>query len=183
MLVSHAPSQRHAGYTVIELLVTVAIIAIAMMIAVPSFIEFRRGAALSSAASNLAAALNNARSEAMARGTRTRVVPAGPSWASGVVSFVDLDGSGNPSEQNITLAQQPAVPGFLSISGPAVFQFEPSGFASVLSGTLSLKRSDVSEADELRQTRSIDVARTGRIRVCTPTSTPDPLCPVADDPN
>jgi type IV fimbrial biogenesis protein FimT len=185
MLVSTERGQGHAGYTVIELLVTVAVLAIAMMVAVPSFIDFQRRAALSTATSNLAATLNNARSEAMARGTRTVVQPAGTGWASGTVSFVDLDGSRNPSAQNITLATQEAFPNFVTIAGPAEFQFEPSGFAPSNWGTLTLQRSDVTATELAQRTRRIDVARTGRIKVCTPSSDSDPLCPapVANDPN
>lgn len=183
MLVSTLHRDGETGYTVVELLVAVAIVAIAMMVAVPSFIDFQRSASLSSSASNLVAVLNNARSEAMARGISTRVQPAGTGWGSGVVSFVDQDGSGNPSAQNVTLATQPAFPDFVTITGAAAFEFEPSGFAPGLWGTLTLARNDVVESARPQQSRRLDVSRTGRVKVCKPSSESDPVCPVNSNPN
>ena len=183
MLVSTLHRNGETGYTVVELLVAVAIVAIAMMVAVPSFIDFQRSASLSSSASNLVAVLNNARSEAMVRGISTRVQPAGIGWASGVVSFVDIDKTGAPSALNVTLATQDPMPDFVAVTGATGFQFDPSGFATQRWGAVSLQRSDVAVSERPRQTRSIDVARTGRVRVCTPNFIPDPQCPVAGDPN
>jgi type IV fimbrial biogenesis protein FimT len=155
----------------------VAIIAIALQIAVPSFVAFQRNSALSSAASNLTATLNNARSEAMTRGVRTRVVPADTTWSSGTISFVDVDGSGDPgATNNVRLNTQPGFPSYITITGPAQFQFEPSGFATNNVGTISLERNDVSSAELPRETRRVKVANTGRVRVCTPTSATDSTC-------
>jgi type IV fimbrial biogenesis protein FimT len=183
MLVRPLYRNSETGYTVVELLVAVAIVAIAMTVAVPSFIDFQRSASLSSSASNLVAVLNNARSEAMARGISTRVQPAGTGWGSGVVSFVDVDGSGNPSTQNITLATQPAFPDFVTITGVAAIKFEPSGFAPSLWGTLTLERNDLVESARPQQSRRLDVARTGRVKVCKPSSQSDPVCPVTSSAN
>ena len=176
MLVSSFRARGHAGFTLIELLVTVAVVAIALQIAIPSVLTFQRNAGLSSAASNLTATLNNARSEAMTRGIRTRVIPTATGWSSGTISFVDVDGTGDPAAtDNIILNTQAAFPSYVTITGPTQFQFEPSGFATT-NGTLSMERSDVTGDELLRQTRRVKVANTGRVRVCTPKTATDTAC-------
>ena len=176
MLVNHFRARSHAGFTLIELLVTVAIVAIAIQLAVPSVVTFQRNAGLSSAASNLTAVLNNARSEAMTRGIRTRVIPTDSDWANGTTSFVDVDGTGDPNDaDNIVLNTQAAFPSYITITGPTQFQFEPSGFATS-NGTLSMERNDVTGAELLKQTRRVKVANTGRVRVCAPRTTTDTAC-------
>lgn len=179
MLVSSFRARSHMGFTLIELMVTVAIVAIAIQLAVPSVVTFQRNAGLSSAANNLTATLNNARSEAMTRGVRTRVIPTDTNWSSGTTSFVDVDGSGLPANAgNIVLNTQSAFPSYITITGPtlpAEFRFEPSGFATT-NGTLSMERNDVTGTELLKQTRRVKVANTGRVRVCTPKSDTDTAC-------
>lgn len=179
-------TNRHLarGFTLIELIVAVAIVAIALQLAVPSVLTFQRNAELTTTANNLVALLNNTRSEAMVRGISTLVVPAeGSSWSNGAVAFVDVDRNGSAiSANNIALGKYPALPDYLTTSGPTSFKFDPSGFAIANNGTISIARNDVSGTDVLKQTRRVKVANTGRIRACTPTQ-PDSSevnCKVAD---
>lgn len=167
-----------SGFTLIELMVTMAIIAVALQVAVPSLITFQRNAELTTTANNFVALLSNARSEAMVKGISTLVVPAdGVAWSSGAISFVDVDrNSTAASANNIQLGSQPALPSYLATTGPASFKFDPSGFAITNNGTVSIARNDVSGTEQLRQTRRIKVANTGRVRACTPTSAADTNC-------
>ena len=71
------------GYTLLELLVTVAIVAIVASLAVPSFQNMIATQRVRSAANDLVASLNFARSEAVKRNTTVLVTPAGASWAAG----------------------------------------------------------------------------------------------------
>jgi len=166
------------GFTLIELLVTVAIIAIALQVAVPSLVTFQRNAELTTTANNFVALLSNARSEAMVKGISTLVVPAvGTDWSSGAVSFVDVDRNSTPtSTNNILLGTQPVLPNHLTATGPSSFKFDPSGFAIANNGTVSIVRNDVSGTEQLRQTRRVKVANTGRVRACTPTTSTDSNC-------
>jgi len=88
------------GVTLIELLVTLSIAVILMTIAVPGFQDFFRRNRVEGAASNLVAALNYARSEAIRRGVRVTVCgssnpqAATPdcvanAWSAGWIVFVD----------------------------------------------------------------------------------------------
>ena len=166
------------GFTLLELLVTLAIIAIAMQVAVPGLVTFQRNAELTSSANNFVALLSNARSEAMAKGISTMVVPAdGTSWSSGAISFVDVARDSTASStNNIQLSVQTALPSYLAVSGPGSFKFDPSGFSITNNGTLSIARNDVSGSELLKQTRKVIVANTGRVRACTPTSASDANC-------
>ena len=82
---------RAAGFTLIELMVTIAIAAILLMIGVPSFVAFQRNSELTSATNSLVAAISAAKGEAMKRGQSAVVVPTPPSnsWKDGWTVFVD----------------------------------------------------------------------------------------------
>ncbi len=80
--------RRSRGFTLIELMVTIAVLAIALAVTVPSFREFVRRNHLAAATNNVASALALARSEAVKRATRVTVAPSS-NWTSGWQVFVD----------------------------------------------------------------------------------------------
>jgi len=79
------------GFTLIELMVTIAIVAIMLVVAAPSFRNFIRNSELTSLTNKLLAAINAARSEAMKYGQNALVIPAngGNDWTQGWIVFVD----------------------------------------------------------------------------------------------
>jgi type IV fimbrial biogenesis protein FimT len=94
------------GFTLVELMITVAIVGILAAIAAPSFQDMLNQTRASSLANELAASLNLARSEAIKRGTQVTVCKSGnitaasptcsttASWQDGWLIFVDTGTSG-----------------------------------------------------------------------------------------
>ena len=159
------------GFTLIELMVIVAIIAIAMMIAVPSMSSFQRNAELASTTNGLLASINTARSEAMKRGMNAMVRPIDTTdWTKGWVVFVDVARDGDRTNAaNIKVATQDALPSYFTVTGFNV-GFNASGFAtgSPPNGTFVIKRNDLTGSEQTKETRKVIVDLTGRVRSCKP---------------
>lgn len=183
-----SPNHAH-GFTLIELMTTIAIAAVLLMIAAPNFISFQRNSELTSLANKLVGAINSARGEAMKTGRNAYVVPINTSdWGGGWRVYVDLNGNDiyDADTDNLVLSE-PAVSSFLTISGnnsaasgtsptPHI-GFNSSGFARSIPSSstlanmaLTIKRNDVSSANANEETRLVIVARTGRTRACKPST-------------
>ncbi len=172
------------GFTLIELMVTIAVAAVLMAWAAPNFVEFRRNSALTSTTNTLTAALNSARSEAMKHSAFAMVVPQdNANWATGWRVFVDknLNQTFDAGTDQLVLEQM-ALPDFLLISGngtaaggsPYVL-YNGSGYSRTKNGafgalTFTIERNDVTGDRRTQQTRRLIVSRTGRVRSCRPAS-------------
>jgi type IV fimbrial biogenesis protein FimT len=182
-------SVHRRGFTLVELLVTLALVAILLNVAAPSFVDFQRNAELTSRANTLLASLNAARGEAMKRNRSAMVSPLDQKkWESGWIVYVDEDGSKtfNPNTDTV-LQQQNAMPGSIRISAngsadPAranpYILYMSSGFPEVPGNnlTFTIERTDVADAAKAGQVRRLIIANTGRVRVCKPLSNTDSLC-------
>ena len=112
--------RRATGYTLLELLVTVAVVAIIASLAVPSFQYMIGTQRVRSATSDLVVALNFARSEAVKRNRVVTVTPS-VSWAGGwSVTFVDAGGNTQ------TLQNHNGFDG-LTMAGNTAISFRPDG--------------------------------------------------------
>lgn len=185
------------GFTLIELMVTIAIASILLVVAVPNFTAYRRNAEVTSLTNTFLAALSAARGEAMKRGMNAFVVPTGNStnWNAGWVVFVDKDRSNSLSSggADIIVLTQPSVPAGISVTGnnsagssgsgtlPSYIMYDASGFSKTTTGGISnlkltITRTDVTGIELLSSTRKVVIDVTGRARTCKPESSTDANC-------
>ncbi len=75
--------KRVTGFTLLELLATIAVVAIIASLAVPSFQNMIAKQRVRSAGNDLVTSLNFARSEAVKRNATVIVKPSGATWAAG----------------------------------------------------------------------------------------------------
>src|SRR5512139_771504 len=153
-------SQGQRGFTLIELMVTVAVAAILATIAVPSYNEAMLGTKLNTLANNFVASAQLARSEAIKRNATVRLCAGsstsgctGGAWGNGWI--VRVPGGA-------VIYTQPAVPnGFLLSGNVSIIDFRSTGVGAT-AANLTLCRATPSVGT---QQRVITVSATGRPRV------------------
>jgi type IV fimbrial biogenesis protein FimT len=178
------------GFTLIELMVTIAIAAILMMVAVPSFTSFQRNAELTSRMNSLLASINTVRSEAMKRGRDAVILPLAGNWDNGMIAFVDMNNNltYESGTDILIYKNDDPKPSYLTISGDNApfastpyIRFDAQGYSRPVAPdlrnfTISIARNDVTGSLVFSQTRRLKVSITGRPRICTPTSASDSTC-------
>jgi len=147
----HCPSGFHighglfVGFTLIELMVTLAVAAIVITIAAPSFVDVVQKARMSSQTNDVVAAVNLGRSRALTEAARVILCPTSDevtcsttqSWGDGWMIFVDcnqngsLDAGGtdciNGSAERIVRRGSSPKGGALDVASNASLQFESNG--------------------------------------------------------
>ncbi|MBK6865937.1 MAG: GspH/FimT family pseudopilin [Ideonella sp.] len=172
---SHRGARCAAGFTLIELMVTISLIVVVMALAAPSFTAFQRNAQLTSSANTLLSSLSAARAEAMKRGRNVTVTPsAGSNWGSGWIVFVDEDASGTMNGTEAALATEPAPESTITIAtvptGTAYVMFNGSGYPRLTSGAFQASSIDFTHTLSGEQRRIVS-SPAGRLRICKPDST------------
>lgn len=164
-----------AGFTLIELMVTIALIVVVMTLAAPSFMTFQRNAQLTSSANTLLSSLAAARAEAMKRGRNVTVAPAdGSHWSSGWIVFIDEDASGAKGSTEEVLATEPAPDATITIetvpSGMTYVMFNGSGYPRLSSGAFQASSIDFTHSQSGEKRRIVS-SPAGRLRICKPDAT------------
>lgn len=136
-------TRRDGGFTLIEMLIVVAISAILVAVASPPFMAAVRTNRLDVATNDLRAAVMFARSEAVKRASLTIVEPVtSGDWTSGVRVYVDADqdASNGYSASSDTLIRQFSNLRNLTISSaPARLAFDGRGRNVSLAGTAAAR--------------------------------------------
>lgn len=159
------------GFTLIELMVTLAIAAILLTVAVPNFLVFVQNNRLVAQTNELSAMLNFARSEAVKRGTNVRVCSrlndttcaGGLIWDAGYLVFVDADGNGVPDDPADVLRVRTELEGNNTLrSNRAAINFQANGFSAGSNATFRV--CDVRGAPD---GRAVVINNQGRTRAST----------------
>ena len=181
MLEMKAPSRslarlctsKHAGgFTLVELMVTIAIATLLMMVAVPNYIAFQRNAMLSDAVNSFMTAVNTARGNAIKQGRRTYLVPLdGTNWSSGWRVYADVNWDGVYTVGTDELVFESAAPSSaLTITTPtgsslasSYLLFNGSGYPKMSNGALATGKIVMTNA---YRSSTVNIDGTGRVRSC-----------------
>ncbi|MCB1919947.1 MAG: GspH/FimT family pseudopilin [Candidatus Competibacteraceae bacterium] len=134
---------RQPGFTLIELIITLAIAAIVLTIGVPSFQEMMRNNRAATHANEFMNALNLARSEAVKRGQGVSLCPStdqatctgGGDWKDGWIVFIDADANGNGIQDEFATDSNGAVD-----NGEFLLRvYEPLAGSPVFNGPSSIR--------------------------------------------
>lgn len=175
-------ANKHRGFTLIELMITLAIAVILLTVAVPSFRDVIRNNRTATNANNLVSALNLARSEAIKRGeqiTMRRKGSTSQNWDSGWDVFTDLNADGTLNGADLLLRTYDVLSAGYSLRTGGTFAdwvaYLPSGMSRGSSGLandtfrLCDNESGVSSAVLITRSRAITVSISGRPRTQTGT--------------
>lgn len=168
--------KKYSGFTLVELMVVLAIVAIVMAFGMPSFSEFVKNDRLSTQINLLVGHLAYARSEAVLRAQPVGLCASSNStsctgtWSDGWIVYVDADSSGgyNAAADTILRVNQGLSSGMtLTSSLGTNFLYDNRGYADTGNGTFSL--CDDRGVDYVK---SISISNTGRVRQVNASETP-----------
>lgn len=137
---------QERGFTVIELMVTLAVLAIVVGFAIPGFQSIINSNRLAGTSNEFIAALQTARIEAIRRGRRVVVCASAntnagadadcaTSGIDGWITFVDEDTDGELGAGD-TLLRNAGFDGTIQVSGPMLLDFRADGLARDDAGAL-----------------------------------------------
>lgn len=155
-------------------MVTIAILAVLLIVGIPSFAELVRSNRLTTNTNQFITALNLAKSEAIKRGIRVTLRgTAPPNWESGWEVFTDSDASGTKNGTDEVLRVYEALKGTYTLRGNGGFvnfiSFLPTGRSNNnVGGSFAIcENSDGNNTPEARTSRLLVINAMGRVRVAT----------------
>ncbi|MGE0386737.1 MAG: GspH/FimT family pseudopilin [Gammaproteobacteria bacterium] len=126
--------RSNRGFTLVELMVTIAVFGILIAAAVPSLRGMIRNNQIATQANTFVAALQYARSEALKRRQAIVLKPTGGTadWAGGWTTWVDTDDDGSQDGGETVLKNQPKLSGggTLTASNASNVVYRPNGFVT-----------------------------------------------------
>jgi type IV fimbrial biogenesis protein FimT len=125
-----APSAKHRmhGFTLTELMIVVAVAAVLVSLALPSYNQFVRNQRVKTASFDLFSSLVQARSDAITRNASITLAPVSSNWANG---WTVTDAGGTVLRQQQALAA-------VSLTGPTSVVYNSSGRLGSASGSFEL---------------------------------------------
>jgi len=162
--------KKNSGFTLLELLITVAIISIVMAIAVPSMTTFTQNDRLTTNINTLIGHLAYARSEAVKRSQQVSICSSnnattctGGNWQDGWIVYIDADGDNSFTAGEEVLRAQQALEGANTLTTAIGTQltYDYRGFVNAASvGSFQL-----CDGRSGPHGKTIRISTTGRVRI------------------
>lgn len=183
-------SAAHAGFTLIELVVTMALAIVFLVVAVPSMQDFMASQQVAATATSLQTAAMQARSRAMQDNRRVMVQPfchpdtascsSPPAWADGWQVYVDVVVDQSYQAGTDTLvATEAAAPSGVTVTKESgtndYFAYDGSGFLASIGGSSNARWKIASSRTS--RIRCMYIERSGRVRIFDPN--PSTTCPTS----
>lgn len=177
------------GHTLLELLAVLSIAALLMAAALPSLQQVLARQQVRAAATDLFSAIELTRAQAMARGQRVLLMPAGPGgmdWRTGWLVFIDRNVNlAFDGDDELLFRQGPLAAGFSvqfafsSATPPLYIAYNGAGRSCSATNSLAARWGTLSLILG-KQRRHIKINMLGRVRVCDPQQQPANCSGVAD---
>ncbi|NJN46950.1 MAG: prepilin-type N-terminal cleavage/methylation domain-containing protein [Candidatus Competibacteraceae bacterium] len=172
---------KQNGFTLLELIVTMAIAAIVLTVAVPSFQGIIRNNRIASHTNDFTSSLNLARSEAVKRARRVVLCKSTDSascdtssagWEQGWIVFVDIDNDAAVDSDDEILRVYGAPEGVETITGNTnitnYISYTQQGFTRLTSGAFQAGTLTFSLCDSQNKKREIVINSMGRPKLNQP---------------
>lgn len=168
-------THRFRGFSLVELLVALAIAAIISGMAAPSFAAYLEKQRVETTASRFHAHMSLARNTAITRGLVTVMQSnVEKNWSRGWHIFVDSNGNDVQDDDEADIAVAEAAPRNVAVTGNAsvasAIRFGPDGRPRLDGG--GFQAGTITVASGCRQSTQLVMSRTGRVRHATG-NTPD----------
>lgn len=169
------PTRIH-GFTLVELMVVIGVAVVMLTIGVPSFYTLVQKQKMTTAVSDFFNALGLARSEAIQRGSRVDLVPAGggTDWADGWVIFIDENNNQRPDAGEHIIFTHGPVPSGITVrasftdSTVQYLAYTGSGRTRTNASSQAPQLGSLSFIGSNGEVRKIKIGFLGRARMCNP---------------
>lgn len=149
-------TSRMHGFTLIELMVTLAVLAIILAFAVPNMSTFSKKQAVRSTTDELLLSMVYARSEALKRNESIYILPAAGGWNNGWC--VTQSGANCNVQSKLLRSFNPSGKNLVLSGFDSQVKFDQRGMRAAGRDKFSVKDSSLPESEE----RCIQLSRTGR---------------------
>lgn len=161
---SDTPSnrRRHDGFTLIELMVTIAILVIIVTFAIPGFQDLIESNRVTSQTNNLLSAFKTARSEAVNRGQPVTLTAVSGDFTQGWCIYEGASGSSCGGVTPIREFEANDLVSIVSVSGDTSFEFDGQGRMAVPNAAVNINVEPADCNGEADARRQINISVAGR---------------------